>query len=141
MIEKVNKDSFYLEELEKNFPQVFTKNDILGHMKNNTFTHYFTYLVDSKPIAFINYDLIYDRVELIDINVLEEFQNQHIASKLMEYMIEEAKQNHAVNITLEVNMRNFKAIHLYEKYGFHKVAIRKGYYQGIDAILMEKELM
>ena len=42
------------------------------------------------------------------------------------------------SITLEVKIDNFPAIHLYEKYGFEKKAIRKGYYNGIDGILMER---
>ena len=42
-------------------------------------------------------------------------------------------------ITLEVNENNLPAISLYKKYGFKEVAKRKGYYSGIDAILMEKK--
>ena len=44
------------------------------------------------------------------------------------------------NITLEVKQTNASAIHLYEKNGFKKVAIRKGYYNGIDGILMERTM-
>ena len=43
------------------------------------------------------------------------------------------------SITLEVREDNLYAIKLYEKFGFIKKAIRKGYYQGIDGILMERE--
>ena len=43
------------------------------------------------------------------------------------------------NITLEVKKDNIPAISLYKSVGFVEKAIRKGYYQGIDGILMEKE--
>ena len=43
------------------------------------------------------------------------------------------------DITLEVEETIESAIHLYEKNGFSKKAIRKGYYQGIDGILMERK--
>ena len=43
------------------------------------------------------------------------------------------------DITLEVKMDNFPAISLYEKNGFERKAIRKGYYNGIDGILMERK--
>ena len=43
------------------------------------------------------------------------------------------------NISLEVNVNNIPAIKLYKKNGFIEKAIRKGYYQGIDGILMERK--
>ena len=42
------------------------------------------------------------------------------------------------SISLEVNVNNLYAIKLYENFGFKKVAIRKGYYNGIDGFLMER---
>ena len=43
------------------------------------------------------------------------------------------------DISLEVRENNIPAISLYEKNGFEKKAIRKGYYKGIDGILMERK--
>ena len=43
------------------------------------------------------------------------------------------------DITLEVRIDNFSAIHLYQKFGFKSVSIRKNYYNGIDGILMERK--
>ena len=141
MIERLTKDSIYLETLEKKVTEVFTKQNVKDDIENNNFTNYFTYLINDVPVAFINYYVMYERAELININVKEECQNNHIASKLLEYMIEDCKNKNVNSITLEVKETNTKAIHLYEKYGFKQVGIRKGYYQGIDGILMEKELM
>ena len=59
----------------------------------------------------------------------------------MDYMLNDLKNNNVKEITLEVKMTNIKAIHLYKKYNFKEIGIRKGYYQGIDGILMKKELM
>ena len=51
-------------------------------------------------------------------------------------------KNHNIdNITLEVNINNINAIKLYEKYNFEKVAVRKGYYDGVDGYLMERKMM
>ena len=55
----------------------------------------------------------------------------------MEYLINRAKEKQLVNITLEVKKDNYQAINLYHKYKFIEVGSRKGYYNGIDAILME----
>ena len=43
------------------------------------------------------------------------------------------------SITLEVKKDNIPAINLYKKFGFQEKAIRQGYYQGVDGILMERE--
>lgn len=141
MIIKLIEDSIYLDVLEKQFTDVFTKENVKKEIKDNQFTNFFAYIIDNNPVSFINYYVMYERAELININVLEEYQNQKIASKLIEHMIEDCKQRKVKSITLEVKETNIKAIHLYKKYGFKEIGIRKGYYQGIDGILMEKEMM
>lgn len=141
MIQKLNQDSIYLERLEELFTNVFTLECVKKDILNNQFTNYFTYLIDNKPVAFINYFIMYERAELININVEENFQNRGIASILLDYMIKDCAQKKVNSITLEVNSTNQKALHLYQKFGFTQIAIRKGYYQGTDAVLMEKELV
>lgn len=141
MIIELKEDSIYLDILEKQFTDVFTKENVKKEIKDNQFTEYFIYVIDNNPVAFINYYVMYERAELININVLDNYQNQKIASKLIQYMLEDCKGREVKSITLEVKETNIKAIHLYKKYGFKEISIRKGYYQGVDGILMEKELM
>ena len=141
MIKELNIESIYLNDLENNFTDVFTKKNVKNDILNNEFTNYLTYIVDNQAVAFINYYTIYERAELININVLEKFQNQNIATKLINRMIDDCQSKNVKSITLEVKITNDKAIHLYQKFGFDEIGIRKGYYQGIDGILMEKELM
>lgn len=140
MIEELNVNSTHFDILENNFTDVFTKEKVKHDIINNTFTKYFAYILDDYPIAFINYNIMYERAELIQINVLDKYQNKGIASKLLEYMINDCQNKKVESITLEVKITNLKAIHLYEKFGFKKVSIRKSYYHGIDGILMEKRV-
>ena len=141
MIEKIEEESLYIDKLSELFPKILTSKSVKEDIKNNQFTNYLTYLINGEPVAFINYYIMYERAEIININVLEEYQNQKIASKLLEYMVNECISHNVKSITLEVKETNIKAIHLYEKFNFSKVAVRRKYYQGIDGILMEKELM
>ena len=141
MIEKIEEESLYIDKLSELFPKILTSKSVKEDIKNNQFTNHLTYLVNGEPVAFINYYIMYERAEIININVLEEYQNQKIASKLLEYMVNECISHNVKSITLEVKETNIKAIHLYEKFDFSKVAVRRKYYQGIDGILMEKELM
>lgn len=141
MIEKLELNSnTYFDILEKNFTDVFTTNRVKYDLENNVFTRYYIYIKDENIVAFINYQIMYEKAELIQISVLDSYQNQKIASKLLEYMFDDLKDNNVESITLEVKVTNDKAVHLYKKYGFKEIGIRKGYYKGIDAILMEKNL-
>ena len=137
-LEKDNK--VIIKDLGNKFKKIF-KVSILEDFKNNPYTKYLVYLKDNKVVGFINYYLIYDRIEIVNFNVLDEFQNQHIGSSLLERLINKSNDAKLLNITLEVREDNKKAIYLYTKYGFKKVSIRKNYYNGINALLMEKEMM
>lgn len=141
IINITNNDLKIIKDLEEKFPDVFFKFDITHDFQNNPYTRYLVYLIDSKVVGFINYNDIYDRVEIINFKVLEFFQNKHIGSSLLQRLIELTKKNNMKNITLEVRSDNEKAIYLYKKYGFKSVSIRKNYYNDVDGILMEKELM
>ena len=44
------------------------------------------------------------------------------------------------NVILEVNINNKPALNLYQKLGFNIINIRKGYYNGEDAYIMEKKV-
>ncbi len=141
MIEKIEVGNKKILEIEKSFPQFLWKNQIQKNLIDNPFTQYYIYKKENQIVGFINYDILYERAELIYIAVLEEEQNQGIGSKLLQSMIKECENQQLENITLEVSIENTKAIQLYQKLGFKKVATRKKYYQGVDGILMEKELI
>lgn len=102
---------------------------------NNPFLFHLQYFFDNKLIGMLDYSLIYNRIEIENIEVNENYRRKHIASFLMDYLVKKSTEN----ITLEVNINNYKAINLYEKYGFKKVAIRKNYYGNEDAVLMERK--
>lgn len=101
----------------------------------NAFNKILVYIEDNKILGFIDYSKMYENMEINYIFVIEKYRNKGIASKLLKYIIE---NNEFSNITLEVNVNNTNAIKLYEKFDFKTVSIRKGYYNGIDAYLMER---
>ncbi len=135
MIKELDKpDLIRINELESSFKSL---KDIKSDFENNSYSHYLLYLVDDKIIGYINYYLIYERIEIANFNVLEDYQDKHIGTSLISELISKY-ENTVDNITLEVKSDNTKAIHIYEKMGFKKVAIREKYYNGIDGILMER---
>lgn len=142
MIEKLNlENQMQLEEILYKFPQYFTEIEIKDTLKNNEFRNIYVMYDNEGIVGMLILDTIYERMELIEIEVQDAKRGLGYGKKLLEFMIEKAKKEKVENITLEVKITNNVAIHLYEKYGFKKVALRKNYYQGIDGILMERKMM
>lgn len=129
MIEEIN-----LENLDLLNDSFLDKNLVLNDLNSNPFGHYLVYL-DDEVIGYIYYSDIYERAEVNQIEVDSFHRNCGIGSKLLEKMINTVDKD----ITLEVRKDNIPAISLYNKYGFVDVAVRKGYYSGVDGILMERK--
>ena len=106
IIEVKDDDYLLISKLEYTFNYVIK--DIIEDFKNNPYSHYLVYKHKDKIYGFINYYLIYDRIEIANFNVLDTFQNMGIGTKLLEYLINEYKN--IKNITLEVRCDNIKAI-------------------------------
>ena len=105
------------------------------------FSQRIEYQMEGKTVGFLLYSLIYDRIEIDNIEVIEEYRNKGIGTKLMSYLTAVAIEKKVINITLEVRISNEIARNLYKKFGFREVALRKFYYGDEDGILMEKQVM
>lgn len=123
------------------FSSPWTYESYCFELKDNPFGHYV--VLDEQGIkGYMGLWLNEDALQLTTIGVDPEYQNQGYATALIDYMLEFAIKNKVSVITLEVRMSNEKAIRLYEKVGFKKVAMRKQYYShpDEDAILMMNQL-
>lgn len=107
----------------------------------NPFSKTIEYIENDKALGILKYSLIYDRMEIDNIEVDPLYRNKGIGTKLMSYLVSVAIEKKVVNITLEVRKSNDVARHLYQKFGFREVALRKFYYGDEDGILMEKQVM
>lgn len=105
------------------------------------FSHYLVYKEEDEICAFISYELIYDRIEIDYIYTKERFRTKGIASKLINYLVNEGINNNCINITLEVRESNINAINFYKTNGFKEVTRREKYYNDEDGILMIRELV
>lgn len=129
------------QELIKLFPEVFENRNVKTEFANNPFNKYFILFQVNKIIGFLNIFEIYDKIEIVNINIKDEYQGKGYSKLLMDKLITYSNNHNIKNITLEVNSNNSIAINLYKKYEFKEVAIRKKYYNGIDGILMERKMM
>lgn len=140
-------DNFKIEKLsEKYVDDVFDleqrllgkvdKRSILNTIDSDSL-NYFLLLNDDKLIGFFECSIIVPEIELFDIVIDKDFQGNGYSKLLMDYLVKFGKNNKCDTIFLEVNIMNYKAINLYEKYGFEKYSIRKKYYGDNDAVLMK----
>ena len=107
----------------------------------NPYARRLNYYQDNEIKGYLDYSLIYDRIEIDNFFVEENSRGQGIGKKLLSYLVVIAINNHVVNITLEVRISNEVARELYKKFGFREIARRKFYYGNEDGILMEKQVM
>ncbi len=78
---------------------------------------------------------------LTSIAVRESHRREGVGELLLISAIDSALKRNAEFLTLEVRVTNSPAQALYEKYGFHKVGVRRGYYTDNkeDALLMSTD--
>ena len=107
----------------------------------NPYARIIEFTENDKTLGYLEYSLIYDRMEIDNFYVEEDYRNKGIGKKLLSYLVVVAINNHVINITLEVRKGNEIARELYKKFGFREVALRKFYYGDDDGILMEKQVM
>lgn len=90
--------------------------------------------------GFIVWRVVADEAEIITIGVNPSQRCSGIAEAMLTIAEQEIKKAGANRIFLEVAESNTPARNLYTKNGYIQIGIRPKYYDGVDAILMEKKL-
>lgn len=90
--------------------------------------------------GFVVYRQTLDEAEIITIGVAPEARRTGIAAAMLGIIEGELKKNGVKNIFLEVAEDNRPARQLYSSNGYVEIGVRPKYYDGIDAIMMKKEL-
>ncbi len=90
--------------------------------------------------GFIVYRATCDEAEIITIGVAPNARRTGIGIALIGVMEADLKKQGVKHIFLEVAADNVPARALYEQTGFIQIGVRKGYYDGVDAITMRKDI-
>ena len=97
-----------------------------------------TYIIldNNNVIGFIHIQDLIDEVDIIDIVIDEEYRRKGYGKNLINYIFDFYKDK---KVILEVSADNEAAVNLYRSFDFNVINVRKGYYNGKDALVMEKK--
>lgn len=115
--------------LHYNFSSIYDYNSLNSGVNK-------TYVLELNTIVigFVHIQLIQDEVNIIDIVVDNKQRNKGYGKKMLEFLFNKYE---SCRFFLEVSENN-EAKNFYKKYGFKQVGVRKAYYNGVDALLMER---
>jgi [ribosomal protein S18]-alanine N-acetyltransferase len=101
---------------------------------NNSMGYYFVALPHGtdRLIGYTGFWLIGEEAHITTLAVHPESRRQYIGERLLIHDILQAQKVGANWITLEVRVSNESAQHLYYKYGFKSLGVRRNYYQDND---------
>ena len=125
------------KEFNKNFDD-FWSISILKEDFKSDFSKYIVAKNGNEIVGIAGIKIILNEATIMNIVTKVDKRNLGIGSILLENLIILSKKSNCDLINLEVNENNLPAIHLYDKFNFKGIGLRKKYYNNKDnAILME----
>jgi len=76
--------------------------------------------------------LALDEAHLLNLSVAREHQRRGLGWRTLEWIADVSRGHGARTMLLEVRPSNPAAIRLYDRYGFQRIGVRRGYYPAID---------
>lgn len=98
---------------------------------------------NQKVLGYVGLNFILDEGYITNIAVFPQHRGNGIAKKLLETLVDFAKDKNLKFISLEVRKSNISAISLYKNLDFLAVGVRKNFYSypKEDAVIMTKYLV
>lgn len=97
---------------------------------------------DGKLLGWAGVRVIADEAEILTVGVIPAGRRRGTGRRLLTALLDHARERGARTAFLEVRVDNDAAISLYEREGFSRVGIRRGYYAGgrVDAVVMRRDI-
>lgn len=115
----------------------FWSYDIIKNELKAENSNYIIARFNQEIVGFAGIKVMVDEADVMNLVVKKEARNQGVGSLLLAKLIRLSKELHLTSITLEVMEENYSAIHLYKKFGFEQIGIRKNYYQDKNGLIMK----
>lgn len=126
------------DTLYSDFDNFWSYNVLKQELENEN-TIYIIAKDKDEVVGFAGISICLDEATLNNIVVKKTRRGHGLGGELLESLIDICSDRNLKSFTLEVNTKNEPAIHLYEKFGFKNLGIRKKYYNNTqDAYIMTK---
>lgn len=127
---------------EAAFPRPWSLSSFLQEIEQNKAARYLVCLLEGEVVAYGGMWFIIDEAHITNIAVSPKHRRQGFGRRIVEGLLELARENGMHLITLEVRRSNEVAQTLYHQMGFEDVGYRKRYYEdnGEDALIMYRTL-
>jgi ribosomal-protein-alanine N-acetyltransferase len=102
--------------------------------------HYLVAVEDNAVVGYAGLCDYPDEAFVQTIAVAKPAQGAGLGAQLLQALLDEAARRRQHRVLLEVRADNARAIALYERHGFRRTGLRRGYYQpsGADAVVMTR---
>lgn len=107
-------------------------------VEENPYSFYSVIEEDGHVFGYCGIWLIIDEAHVTNIAIHPDYRGKTYGEQLFRYACDEAIEQGAVQLSLEVRVSNTTAQHMYRKFGLVPGGIRKRYYtdNGEDALVM-----
>ena len=103
------------------------------------------YVFQQQIQAYTVSQYVVDECHLLNLCVRHDARGKGLGTRMVQYLMSQARQNDMGSIFLEVRESNKAAIHLYEKLGFNEIGLRRDYYPAAngreDALVLAHEII
>ncbi len=122
------------------FAEPWSENALAESLADANYVFFVAAFLDETVAGYIGAYLAADELSITNVAVTASYRRCGAANQLMKALDAFAKEKNLYGITLEVRVSNSAAIALYEKNGYEKSGIRKGFYSKPkeDALIMWK---
>lgn len=123
------------------YPEPWTTGMFREELRNRHSSFFLAYHEETL-VGYAGFWLLLDDAHITTITTEKSFRGQGFGYEQLTHLIAHAKRLDARRMTLEVRPTNTPALHLYDRFGFEQIGIRRGYYQksGEDALVLELRL-
>lgn len=130
-----------LEVEESVFSTPWSRASFETEVDENPLARYFVAVIENQVIGYAGMWIVLDEAHVTNIAVLPSFWGRRIGEELLTALMDCARLNKVVSMTLEVRTTNERAKNLYSRMGFVPQGVRAGYYSDTheDALIMWRE--
>lgn len=127
---------------EEQFPEPWSRRMMREELENTSTRRYSVATSGETVVGVLGLMFVADEVHVNTVGVRAAYEGRGIATALLNEGLPVARARGALRATLEVAVSNVRAQHVYHRFGFAPVGVRKRYYQATneDALILWADL-